>query len=122
LLRHAARGRERDAAGPGIIARRRRIGGRDPNALMPLDFLLERFHDLPATRSLIGRLPSPAKRSGVLGLPGSSAAVLVATAARALPQRGFTVVAPTPAAADRWLADLQTLRGPATRAPYPQPE
>src|SRR5213083_1211153 len=89
---------------------------------MPLDFLLERFHDLPATRSLIERLPSPGKRIGVGGLPGSSPAVLVATLARALPQRVFTVVAPTPADGERWLADLQTLLGPDTTALYPQRE
>ena len=89
---------------------------------MPLDFLLERFHDLPATRSLIGRLPSPGKRIGVGGLPGSSPAVLVATLARALPQRVFTLVAPTPADGERWLADLQTLLGPDTTALYPQRE
>jgi len=89
---------------------------------MPLDFLLERFHDLPATRALIERLPSPGKRIGVGGLPGSSPAVLVATLARALPQRVFTVVAPTPADGERWLADLQTLLGPDTTALYPQRE
>jgi transcription-repair coupling factor (superfamily II helicase) len=89
---------------------------------MPLDFLLERFQDLPATRSLIGRLPPPGRRTGVGGLPGSSAAVLVATLVRALPQRVFTVVAPTPADGERWLADLQTLLGPDTTALYPQRE
>ncbi len=89
---------------------------------MPLDFLLERFQDLPATRSLIGRLPLPGKRIGVGGLPGSSAAVLVAALARALPQRVFTVIAPTPADGERWLADLQTLLGPDTTALYPQRE
>jgi len=68
---------------------------------MPLAFLLERFHDLPATRSIIGRLPAPGQRIGVGGLPGSSPAVLVATLARALPQRVFTVVAPTPADGER---------------------
>src|SRR5258705_407220 len=89
---------------------------------MSLDFLLQRFHDLPATRSLIERLPSPGKRIGVGGLPGSSPAVLVAALARALPQRVFTVVAPTPADGERWLADLQTLLGPETTALYPQRE
>ncbi len=89
---------------------------------MPLDFLLERFQDLPATRSLIGRLPSPGKRSGVGGLPGSSTAVLVSALARALPQRVFTVIAPTPADGERWLADLQTLLGPDMTALYPQRE
>ena len=89
---------------------------------MPLAFLLERFHDLPATRSLVGRLPSPGERIGVGGLPGSSPAVLVATLARALPQRVFSVVAPTPADGERWLADLQTLLGPESTALYPQRE
>jgi len=89
---------------------------------MPLAFLLDRFHDLPATRSLVGRLPSPGKRIGVGGLPGSSPAVLVATLTRALPQRVFTVVAPTPADGERWLADLQTLLGPESTALYPQRE
>ncbi len=89
---------------------------------MPLDFLLERFHDLPATRSLKERLPSPGKRIGVGGLPGSSATVLVATLARGLPQRVFTVIAPTPADGERWLADLQTLLGSDTTALYPQRE
>ena len=89
---------------------------------MPLDFLLERFQDLPATRSLIGRLASPGKRIGVGGLPGSSTAVLVSALARALPQRVFTVIAPTPADGERWLADLQTLVGPDMTALYPQRE
>src|SRR6266508_3561287 len=90
---------------------------------MSLDFLLQRFHDLPATRSLIERLPSPGKRIGVGGLPGSSAAVLVAALARALPQRVFAIVAPTPADGERWLADLQTLLGgETTTALYPQRE
>ena len=89
---------------------------------MPLDFLLEKFHDLPATRSLMERLPSSGKRVGVGGLPGSSAAVLVGALARALPQRVFTVIAPTPADGERWLADLQTLLGSDTTALYPQRE
>jgi len=89
---------------------------------MPLDFLLERFHELPATRSLIERLPPPGTRIGAGGLPGSSPAVLVATLARQLPHRLFAVVAPTPADAERWLADLQTLLGTDVPALYPQRE
>ncbi|MGH7520061.1 MAG: transcription-repair coupling factor [Gemmatimonadales bacterium] len=89
---------------------------------MPLDFLLERFQELPATRSLIERLPPPGKRVGIGGLPGSSPAVLVATLTRRLPQRVFVVVAPTPADGERWLADLQTLLGAETTALYPQRE
>ena len=89
---------------------------------MPLDFLLDKFQDLPATRSLVERLPAPGARIGVGGLPGSSPAVLVATLARRLPQRVFAVIAPTPADGERWLADLQTLLGPDTIALYPQRE
>ncbi len=89
---------------------------------MPLDFLLDRFRELPATQSLIERLPGPGRRIGAGGLPGSSPAVLVATLARQLPQRVFAVVAPTPADGERWLADLQTLLGPDSPALYPQRE
>ena len=89
---------------------------------MALDFLLERFQELPATRSLIERLPAPGTRVGVGGLPGSSPAVLVSTLARRLPQRVFAIVAPTPADAERWLADLQTLLGSEMIGLYPQRE
>ena len=89
---------------------------------MPLDFLLDRFQELPATRSFSERLPSPGRRIGVGGLPGSSPAVLVAALARQLPQRVFTVVTPTPADGERWLADVQTLLGSETTALYPQRE
>ncbi|HEV8398803.1 MAG TPA: transcription-repair coupling factor [Gemmatimonadales bacterium] len=88
---------------------------------MPLDFLLDRFDEVPAFRALAGALPAPGARLGVGGLFGSSPAVLVATLARRLPQRVFCVVAPTPADAERWLADLDTLAG-GTAALYPQRE
>ena len=78
---------------------------------MSLDFLLDRFDDLSATRVLAERLPPVGERLALGGLPGSSPAVLVATLARRLPQRLFVVVAPTPADAERWLADLVTLHG-----------
>jgi transcription-repair coupling factor (superfamily II helicase) len=89
---------------------------------MPLDFLLDKFHDLPATRSLVERLPAPGRRLGVGGLPGSSPAVLVAALARRLPQRVFAILAPTPADGERWLADLQTLLGTDAAVLYPQRE
>ena len=91
---------------------------------MPLDFLLEKFAELPANRALAADLPPAGKRAGVGGLPGSSPAVLVATLARQLPQRLFAVVAPTPADGERWLADLQALLGggPDEPALYPQRE
>ena len=77
---------------------------------MSLDFLLDRFDDLPATRALAERLPAAGARLTLGGLPGSSPAVLVAALARRLAQRVFVVIAPTPADAERWLADLRTLR------------
>ena len=90
---------------------------------MPLDFLLDRFDELPATRSLAEGLPASGARLGVGGLFGSSPAVLVAALARRLPQRAFCVVAATPADAERWLADLETLAGSGTGAGlYPQRE
>jgi len=89
---------------------------------MPLDFLLDRFDELPATRSLTEQLPRPGTRVGVGGLPGSSAAVLTAALARRLPQRLFAIIAPTPGDAERWLADLQMLLGSKGSALYPQRE
>ncbi|HKE91862.1 MAG TPA: CarD family transcriptional regulator, partial [Gemmatimonadales bacterium] len=88
---------------------------------MPLEFLLDRFDELPATRALADLLPPAGGRRPLGGLPGSSVAVLVATLARRLPQRLFVVVAPTPADAERWLGDLRMLR-PDGVALYPQRE
>ncbi len=88
---------------------------------MALDFLLDRFEGLPATTALAQRIPVAGARVGVSGLPGSSPAVLVAALARRLAQRVFCVVAPTPADAERWLADLQALAGDVV-ALYPQRE
>jgi transcription-repair coupling factor (superfamily II helicase) len=81
---------------------------------MALEFLLDRFDDLPATRALVEQMPGPGKRVEVGGLPGSSLALLVAVLARRHPQRMFTVVAPT-------LADLGTLHEGAVRL-FPQRE
>jgi len=88
---------------------------------MALDFLLDRFDALPATRALVEQLPATGGRLAVGGLPGSSAAVLVAALARRLPQRVFVVLTPTPGDAERWLADAQALSGPIARL-YPQRE
>jgi transcription-repair coupling factor (superfamily II helicase) len=76
---------------------------------MSLPFLIDRFEALPATRALVNGLPAAGIRLGLGGLPGSSPAVLVATLARRLAHRVFAVIAPTPADAERWLADLRTL-------------
>jgi transcription-repair coupling factor (superfamily II helicase) len=88
---------------------------------MALNFLLDRFDELPATCELVGQLPSTGTRLAIGGLPGSSPAVLVATLVRRLPQRVMVVIAPTPADAERWLADAQMLLGPVA-ALYPQRE
>ncbi len=88
---------------------------------MPLDFLIDRFDELPATRALAERLPAPGTRLGIAGLPGSSPIVLLAALARRLPHRVFVIVAATPTDAERWLADAQTLVGD-TAALYPQRE
>ncbi|HYU00926.1 MAG TPA: transcription-repair coupling factor [Gemmatimonadales bacterium] len=88
---------------------------------MSLDFLLDQFDDLPATRALAARLPGPGSRVPVAGLPGSSPALLVAALARRLPQRVFVVVTATPTDAERWLADARALAGDVA-ALYPQRE
>ena len=88
---------------------------------MPLQFLLDRFDDLPATGALLEGLPVAGNRLPLAGLPGSSPALLVAALARRLPQRLFAVVTATPADAERWLADLQQLVGERAVL-YPQRE
>jgi transcription-repair coupling factor (superfamily II helicase) len=88
---------------------------------MALDFLLDELDLLPATRALAEQLPPPGSRLAIAGLPGSSAAVLLAALTRRLPQRVFVVVAPTPVEAERWLADAQVLLG-SLAALYPQRE
>ena len=88
---------------------------------MSLEFLLDRFDELPAARTLAEHLPPAGGRRALGGLPGSSAAVLTATLARRLTQRLFVIVAPTPADAERWLADLRMLRENGV-ALYPQRE
>src|SRR5947208_9196672 len=88
---------------------------------MSLEFLIDRFDELPETRALAQRLPPAGARAAVAGLPGSSAVVLVAALARRLAQRVFVVLAPTPSDAERWLADAHMLVGDAA-ALYPQRE
>jgi len=70
---------------------------------------------------LIPRVPGAGGTLRIGGLPGSSGAVLVAWLAEHFPQRLFTVVAATPADAERWLADLATLTA-LPSALYPQRE
>jgi len=86
-----------------------------------LGFLLEHIAGLPGFRGLRAHLPRAGAGRLVAGLPGSSAAAVVAALARAEPQRVLAVVAPTPADAERWLADLRMLVGEAAWL-YPQRE
>ncbi|HEV7365678.1 MAG TPA: transcription-repair coupling factor [Gemmatimonadales bacterium] len=88
---------------------------------MSLKPVLDALDRTPAVRDLAERLPS---RGGVLrlgGLPGSSGAALVAWLVRAFPQRLITIMAPSPADAERWLSDLSHL-SEASTALYPQRE
>src|SRR5438874_1732791 len=99
----------------------RGAGRGDVHPLMPLTFLIDRFDALTAPRALADALPAAGVRRGTAGLPGSSAAVLLAALARRRSQRVFVVVTATPTEAERWLADLQTLAGEGA-ALYPQRE
>ena len=88
---------------------------------MSLKPVVDAFERAPAVRDLGDRLPG---RGGTLrlgGLPGSSGAALVAWLARTYPQRQLTVIAPSPADAERWLSDLAQLTEVST-ALYPQRE
>lgn len=88
---------------------------------MSLPILLDAFDRTAPARDLATQLPSRGAALDIGGLPGSSGAVLVASLVRASPQRLMAVVAPTPADAERWLADLQFLSDE-TVALYPQRE
>ena len=89
---------------------------------MPLEFLIDRMAEVPATGALAGDLPTVGSEVGVAGLPGSSPAVLVGALARRFAQRVFVVLTATPSDAERWLADLQALMGAENAALYPQRE
>ncbi len=88
---------------------------------MSLDLVFEALGRVPAVQALAGDLPRRGTSTRLGGLPGSSAALLAAWLADSLPERLLVIVAPGPAEADRWLADLNQL----SRAPvalYPQRE
>ncbi|HET6798769.1 MAG TPA: transcription-repair coupling factor [Gemmatimonadales bacterium] len=88
---------------------------------MSLKPVIDAFERAPAVQDLAGRLPARHQALGLGGLPGSSGAALVAWIVRTFPQRVLTVVAPTPADAERWLTDLAQLTEEPT-ALYPQRE
>jgi transcription-repair coupling factor (superfamily II helicase) len=86
-----------------------------------IETILSAFARTAFAAELIPRVPGAGGTLRVGGLPGSSGAVLVAWLAEQFPQRLFTVVAATPADAERWLADLATLTA-LPSALYPQRE
>ncbi|HJR35664.1 MAG TPA: hypothetical protein VJ817_11985, partial [Gemmatimonadales bacterium] len=86
-----------------------------------IETILASFARTAFASELIPRVPGAGGTLRVGGLPGSSGAVLVAWLAEQFPQRLFTVVAATPADAERWLADLATLTA-LPSALYPQRE
>ncbi len=88
---------------------------------MSLHPLFEALGRVPAAQALAADLPGRGTVSRIGGLPGSSAALLVAWLAETFPERLVVIVAPGPGEADRWLADLHQLSG-ATTALYPQRE
>jgi transcription-repair coupling factor (superfamily II helicase) len=83
--------------------------------------VLDAFAGAPAVRDLSQRLPARGETLRLGGLPGSSGAVLAAWLVQTFPQRLLTIVAPTPADAERWLTDLSHLTDEPT-ALYPQRE
>ncbi len=88
---------------------------------MSLRSVLEAFDRAPVARQVAGALPSQGTSLRLGGLPGSAGAMVVAWLAMRFPQRLFAVIAPTPAEAERWLSDLQSLSDEPV-ALYPQRE
>jgi transcription-repair coupling factor (superfamily II helicase) len=74
---------------------------------MTLPLLLDAFERTAFAFDLRSCIPARGDQLSLGGLPGSSPAVMLAWLARTFPERLFTVVATTPADAERWLTDLQ---------------
>jgi len=89
---------------------------------MPLPRLVAAFRALPAVEALLGRSREARAGAALAPLPGSAGAVLVATLAVERPDRFLVIVAPSPADAERWLADLTVLLTDEHVALYPQRE
>ncbi len=83
--------------------------------------ILSAFARTPFAQDLPARLPPAGAALRLGGLAGSSGAVMVAWLAEQFPQRLFTIIAATPADAERWLADLSALSDQSS-ALYPQRE
>lgn len=88
---------------------------------MTLQLILDAFGRAAVTRELEARLPGRGTVLRLGGLPGSSGAVLAAWLAQKYSQRLFTICAPTPSEAERWLSDLRALTDVPV-ALYPQRE
>jgi transcription-repair coupling factor (superfamily II helicase) len=76
---------------------------------MALPTLLDAVESLPAFARVLNTLPAARGRLTIGGLAGSSDAVFVAALARRMPSRFIVVVADGVQAAERWLADLQSI-------------
>jgi transcription-repair coupling factor (superfamily II helicase) len=86
-----------------------------------LEPILDAFGRTRFAAELLERLPGPGDTLRLGGLPGSSPAVMAAWLARRRPTQLLTVIATTPADAERWLTDLHQLTD-AKVALYPQRE
>jgi len=90
-------------------------------AAVSLKLIVDAFERTPAAQDFAQQLPGRSTTVRLGGLPGSSGAVMVAWLVRSFPQRLVTVVAPSPAEAERWLTDLAHLAD-VPAALYPQRE
>src|SRR5438552_508414 len=89
---------------------------------MSLPQVVEALDGLSEAVRIADALPPPRSVCVVAGTPGSSDAVLVTALAQRKPNRFFLVIAEDVADAERWLADLGTLRGAEHVAFYPPRE
>jgi len=86
-----------------------------------LPHLVSVFRAHSVLRTLERNLPRRKQACDISGLPGSSAAVLVAALNEDLPPRVILLVASNPTEAEMWYADLNVLIGDGVRL-YPQRE
>ena len=89
---------------------------------MPLPRLIGALRGEPGFLELEAAIRVPAAAVHLAALPGSAGAVLVAALAEAQPSQRFVVIAPGPAEAEKWLADLSVLLEGERAALYPQRE
>ncbi len=99
-------------------------GSLDYNSLraVSLPALLEAVESLPEFARSLAALPPLCSRVHLSGLPGSSDSVVVTALSQRNPGRFFVVVAESVAAAERWLADIQSLQEGCPVALYPPRE